>query len=142
MGYWVYVYPYWYIWRDLAAACRTEAAVPPGPGGRSARYAAVPGDQATAWASETPDGQVEWLELEYAEPVVPSGAKGLRDLPRRRDHQGEPLCARWHRGGCLDGQGPHAVAPPDGGLGAPDSRRSPDRTGEDPPKLARVPGLE
>jgi hypothetical protein len=29
------------------------------------------GDLATAWASETPDAQEEWLELEYAKSVVP-----------------------------------------------------------------------
>src|SRR5436190_11948766 len=30
------------------------------------------GDIPTAWASLTPDGQMEWLELEYAHAVVPS----------------------------------------------------------------------
>ena len=29
------------------------------------------GDQVTAWASQTPDGQAEWLVLDYAEAVVP-----------------------------------------------------------------------
>jgi hypothetical protein len=29
------------------------------------------GDISTAWASDTPDGQAEWLELEYAQPVKP-----------------------------------------------------------------------
>ncbi len=29
------------------------------------------GDIVTAWASRTPDGQDEWLLMEYAEPVVP-----------------------------------------------------------------------
>src|SRR5438552_2365475 len=28
------------------------------------------GDYTTAWASATPDGQDEWLELEYAKPVL------------------------------------------------------------------------
>src|SRR4051812_16997111 len=28
------------------------------------------GDQTTAWASATPDGADEWLELEYAAPVL------------------------------------------------------------------------
>ena len=28
------------------------------------------GDRSTAWASQTPDGDREWLKLEYAEPVV------------------------------------------------------------------------
>jgi hypothetical protein len=31
------------------------------------------GDRATAWASRTPDGQDEWLELTYATPVHPQG---------------------------------------------------------------------
>ena len=33
------------------------------------------GDQVTAWASQTPDGQAEWLVLDYAQAVVP---KALR----------------------------------------------------------------
>ena len=74
IGYWVYVYPYWYIWRDVASPARPKmpydadhAAGPPDTQG--------PGDQPTAWASQTPDGQAEWLELEYAEPVVPRALK-------------------------------------------------------------------
>jgi hypothetical protein len=70
-GHWVYVYPYWYVWRDLSAAPRPRR--PYGP-----EQATGPpdtpnaGDQGTAWASLTPDGQEEWLLLEYAEPVVPT----------------------------------------------------------------------
>jgi hypothetical protein len=30
------------------------------------------GDSGTAWASETPDGSSEWLELEYNEAIVPT----------------------------------------------------------------------
>jgi hypothetical protein len=69
-GYWVYVYPYWYIWRDLAASPKAKR--PWGP-----EQATGPpdtptaGDIQTAWASRTPDDQDEWLLLEYAEPVVP-----------------------------------------------------------------------
>jgi len=73
-GYWVYVYPYWYIWRDVASPAgpkppydSDQAAGPPDT--------PSPGDQNTAWASGSPDGQVEWLELEYAEPVVPRALK-------------------------------------------------------------------
>jgi hypothetical protein len=29
------------------------------------------GDIPTAWASDTPDGQPEWLELDYAQPIAP-----------------------------------------------------------------------
>jgi hypothetical protein len=70
-GHWVYVYPYWYIWRDLTAAPKVKRAYGP-------EQATGPpdtpnaGDQATAWASLTADGQDEWLLLEYAEPLVPT----------------------------------------------------------------------
>jgi hypothetical protein len=70
-GHWVYVYPYWYIWRDLAEkptpmrGWGPEQAI--GPPDTPAA-----GDFTSAWASLTPDGQDEWLLLEYAEPVVPS----------------------------------------------------------------------
>jgi hypothetical protein len=69
-GHWVYVYPYWYIWRDLAAAPKLNR--PWGP-----EQATGPpdtddaGDIQTAWASLSEDGQDEWLLCEYAEPVVP-----------------------------------------------------------------------
>lgn len=33
------------------------------------------GDQITAWASQTPDGQSEWIVLDYAEPVVPKAVR-------------------------------------------------------------------
>jgi hypothetical protein len=33
------------------------------------------GDDRAAWASATPDGQVEWLLVEYAEPVKPIGVR-------------------------------------------------------------------
>ncbi len=82
-GYWVYVYPYWYIWRDVASPAGqkspyhpNQAAGPPDTPG--------PGDQATAWASGTPDGQAEWLELEYAEAVVPSALKVYETCARAR----------------------------------------------------------
>jgi hypothetical protein len=31
----------------------------------------TPGDQVTAWASQSPDGGTEWLVLRYAKPVIP-----------------------------------------------------------------------
>jgi hypothetical protein len=70
-GYWVYVYPYWYIWHDLAGqrkqkrAWGTEQLIGP-PDTPQA------GDCQTAWASATQDGADEWLLLEYAEPVLPT----------------------------------------------------------------------
>jgi hypothetical protein len=70
-GHWVYVAPYWYIWRDLTATVRAkrqwgpeQAAGPPDTWPRA-------GDFVTAWASLGEDDQDEWLLLEYAEPVKP-----------------------------------------------------------------------
>ncbi len=69
-GYWVYVEPYWYIWRDLAGTPKAKR--PWGPEqATGAPDTDGAGDLQTAWASRTPDGQDEWLLLEYAEPVVP-----------------------------------------------------------------------
>jgi hypothetical protein len=68
-GHWVYVYPYWYIWRDLAKVPKikrnwgTEQAT-----GKPDTWPNQ-GDITTAWASQTADGQQEWLMLEYARPV-------------------------------------------------------------------------
>jgi len=69
-GHWVYVYPYWYIWRDLTATPKVKRAWGPeqATGPPDTPQA---GDIQTAWASLTPDNQQEWLLLEYAEPVVP-----------------------------------------------------------------------
>jgi hypothetical protein len=70
-GHWVYVYPYWYIWRDLAEKPAPkrgwgpeQATGPPDTPGA--------GDFRSAWASLTPDGQDEWLMLEYAESILPA----------------------------------------------------------------------
>jgi hypothetical protein len=65
------VAPYWYIWREPKAnALQPKRAWGPeqatGPPDTMAA-----GDIQTAWASATPDGQDEWLLLEYAEPVQP-----------------------------------------------------------------------
>jgi hypothetical protein len=69
-GRWVYVFPYWYIWRDLTAGPKPKRAYGPeqATGPPDTPQA---GDLGSAWASLTPDGQKEWLMLEYAEPVVP-----------------------------------------------------------------------
>jgi hypothetical protein len=70
-GHWVYVYPCWYIWRDLTSAPRPRR--PYGPEQATGPPDTPnPGDHGTAWASRTPDGQDEWLLLEYAEPLVPT----------------------------------------------------------------------
>src|SRR5947209_17539718 len=73
-GHWVYVHPYWYIWRDRTATPKTKR--PWGPeqvtGEPDTKQA---GDFPTAWASQTPDDQDEWLLLEYAEAVVPTAVR-------------------------------------------------------------------
>ena len=70
-GYWVYVAPYWYIWGDLkpAISLPKRAWGPEQVTGPPDTEEA--GDQQTAWASATQDGQDEWLLLEYAEPIQP-----------------------------------------------------------------------
>lgn len=73
-GYWVYVAPHWYIWKEQSAAAQ------PASNGRRSwgpEQAVGPpdtfeaGDIPTAWASLTPDGQEEWLQLDYGEAVLP-----------------------------------------------------------------------
>ena len=85
-GYWVYVYPNWYIWGNLAnRPAAAEVVFEAGPAlvpiaGRAwgPEQATGPpntpgaGDVQTAWASRTQDGQEEWLELTYEKSVVPS----------------------------------------------------------------------
>src|SRR5205823_2443181 len=62
-GHWVYVAPYWYIWRDLKATPKVKRNWGPeqatGPPDTE-----MAGDIVTAWASRTPDEQDEWLLLE------------------------------------------------------------------------------
>ncbi len=70
-GFWVYVYPYWYIWRDETAQPQAKRAWGPEQA-TGAPDTTGPGDVQTAWASLTPDGQDEWLLLEYADPVLPT----------------------------------------------------------------------
>jgi hypothetical protein len=73
-GYWVYVYPYWYIWRDRADTQKAKR--PWGPEQATGPPdTPMPGDMVTAWASLTPDDQDEWLLLEYAEAVVPAAVQ-------------------------------------------------------------------
>jgi beta-lactamase regulating signal transducer with metallopeptidase domain len=69
-GYWVYVEPYWYVWRDPTAMPAAKRAWGPEQA-TGAPDTNAAGDFQTAWASLTEDGQDEWLMLEYAEAVVP-----------------------------------------------------------------------
>lgn len=69
-GHWVYVQPFWYIWRDLSAERREPRAWGPeqATGGPDTAEA---GDIPTAWASRTADEDDEWLMLEYEGLVIP-----------------------------------------------------------------------
>jgi hypothetical protein len=70
-GWWVYVAPYWYIWRDRTSIQRPNRDWGPeqAVGEPNTNMA---GDIVTAWASASQDGQDEWLMLEYGEPVLPA----------------------------------------------------------------------
>jgi hypothetical protein len=70
-GYYVYVYPYWFVWRDEVARAAKQKR-----GWGPEQVTGEPdtpdaGDCQTAWASKTPDGQDEWLLVEFADAVVP-----------------------------------------------------------------------
>jgi len=70
-GHWVYVFPNWYIWRDQSADAAQREKRAWGPEQATGKPDTdMAGDIQTAWASATPDGQDEWLMLEYAEPVL------------------------------------------------------------------------
>ncbi|MHC4982169.1 MAG: hypothetical protein ACYTF6_03245 [Planctomycetota bacterium] len=68
-GYWVYLCPHWYIFKEDVSDRPKRAWGPEQATGAPDTPGA--GDIKTAWASKTPDGQREWLELEYATPVMP-----------------------------------------------------------------------
>src|SRR5262249_30445180 len=67
-GYWVYLKPFWFIWRDQKGDPKQDRAWGPeqATGSPNTQQA---GDIQTAWASRTADGQPEWLLLEYPEPI-------------------------------------------------------------------------
>jgi beta-lactamase regulating signal transducer with metallopeptidase domain len=69
-GFWVYVKPHWYIWRDQTATAKPARAWGPeqATGEPDTNEA---GDRQTAWASRTQDDQDEWLLLEFAQPTMP-----------------------------------------------------------------------
>jgi hypothetical protein len=66
-GHWVYVYPYWYIWRDKTEVANQRPKRAWGP----EQMVGEPdtpeaGDHQSAWASRLEDAPDEWLMLEYA----------------------------------------------------------------------------
>lgn len=75
-GYWVYLAPDWYIFKEDASAAASPAPTPRlwGPEQATGAPDTWPksGDIGTAWASKSPDAQPEWLELTYATPVAPT----------------------------------------------------------------------
>ncbi|HEY2584517.1 MAG TPA: hypothetical protein VGI81_01985 [Tepidisphaeraceae bacterium] len=75
-GYWVYLAPNWYIFRDAEGGSpgNPRAPRPWGPEQATGAPDTWPnaGDLTTAWASATPDGQREWLELTYDAPIRPA----------------------------------------------------------------------
>src|SRR5262249_35205340 len=74
-GYWVYVYPHWFIWKESSGEQTPpprRSARPWGPEQAAGEPDTTPaGDPTTAWAARTPDDQDEGLLLEYAQPTVP-----------------------------------------------------------------------
>ncbi len=70
-GYWVYVAPYWYIWRERTEQMRPLRAWGPEQLVGPPNVWPLFGDIQSAWASQTEDTQDEWLLLEYAQPVFP-----------------------------------------------------------------------
>jgi hypothetical protein len=75
-GYWVYLAPKWYIFQDQVGGASPGLASkrPWGPEQATGAPDTWPrsGDLTTSWASQTPDGQPEWLELSYSKPSRPS----------------------------------------------------------------------
>ena len=71
-GYWVYVYPHWYIYRDKGGTPQTPRNWGPEQATGQPDTAGA-GDITTAWASKTRDGGMEWLDLTYGQEIQPLG---------------------------------------------------------------------
>jgi hypothetical protein len=72
-GYWVYVSPNWLIYRDAPGYAGDHGPVARSPRWEPSQATGAPdtpeaGDHPTAWASQTPDGQREWLEVTFDAP--------------------------------------------------------------------------
>lgn len=70
-GHWVYVAPYWYLWKEQTSVARAKRNWGPEQIIGAPDTWPNSGDIVTAWASLSPDAQDEWLLLEFAEPVEP-----------------------------------------------------------------------
>jgi hypothetical protein len=76
-GYWVYLAPNWYIYKEevsgaIASGPQTPRAWGPEQATGAPNTWPNSGDLTTAWASATPDGQREWLELTYKDATRPA----------------------------------------------------------------------
>jgi hypothetical protein len=70
-GYWVYVHPFWYIWRDDTRMTYPTCNYGPEQA-TGAPDTTVGSEMPTAWCSRTPDQQYEWLLLEYDDAIEPT----------------------------------------------------------------------
>ena len=73
-GYWVYVYPHWYIWGEATNEAAADAPAADKRSWGPEQAIGEPdtpeaGDLATAWASASEDDQDEWLQLDYGAPI-------------------------------------------------------------------------
>jgi hypothetical protein len=70
-GWWVYVAPYWYVWRDNTKIPRAKRGWGPEQA-TGEPDTLMAGDIQTAWAAASPEGQKEWLLLEYEDFITPT----------------------------------------------------------------------
>ena len=72
-GYWVYLAPHWYAFREQLGSGTSSAARAWGPEQATGAPDTWPqsGDITTAWAARLASGQREWLELSYRTPGRP-----------------------------------------------------------------------
>jgi hypothetical protein len=69
-GHYVYVYPFLYVWRDLAAMPQPRRQWGPEQATGPPDTWPMVGDIPTAWAALAREGRQEWLLLEYPEPIA------------------------------------------------------------------------
>ena len=66
-GYWVYVHPYWYVWRDRLPPNADRSYGPEQAAGPPNVTAA--GDSVRAWCPKLMDTEREWLLAEFSKPT-------------------------------------------------------------------------